>query len=175
VRDGSGRKCRSQRYPPGRAGDRVADLRDDPGHGGSSGGPGRLQGEAQPGLQEAVGTNRKGGAQGIRGSGRNAAPYRAHEMDPWSRSDPFFRCGAGRLSSNGRADRGEACAPETFTWTSGQSISFSPPPGDWTRSRYQRGSAEGVDFVRARGKGQRKDGRSTGLRSTANAPASAAS
>ena len=38
--------------------------------------------------------------------------------------------------------------PETFTWTSGQPISFSPPPRGWERSRYQNGGTEGVDFVK---------------------------
>ena len=36
---------------------------------------------------------------------------------------------------------------ETFVWTGDQPISFAPPPGSWTRSRYQNGGAEGVDFV----------------------------
>lgn len=39
--------------------------------------------------------------------------------------------------------------PETFTWTGGQPISFSPPPEEWKRSRYQNGGTEGVDFVLA--------------------------
>ena len=37
--------------------------------------------------------------------------------------------------------------PETFTWTGDQPISFSPPPAEWNRSRYQNGGTEGVDFV----------------------------
>ena len=37
--------------------------------------------------------------------------------------------------------------PETFTWTGDQPISFSPPPSEWKRSRYQNGGTEGVDFV----------------------------
>ncbi len=44
--------------------------------------------------------------------------------------------------------------PETFTWTGGQPVSFSPPPADWERSRYQNGGTEGVGFVLAGGKGQ---------------------
>ncbi len=38
---------------------------------------------------------------------------------------------------------------ELFTWTGDQPISFSPPPADWNRSRYQNGGTEGVDFVLA--------------------------
>jgi hypothetical protein len=44
--------------------------------------------------------------------------------------------------------------PEVFTWTGEQPISFSPPPEDWRRSRYQNGGAEGVDFVKAGSKGE---------------------
>jgi hypothetical protein len=44
--------------------------------------------------------------------------------------------------------------PEIFTWTGGQPISFSPPPEEWKRSRYQNGGAEGVDFVLAGSKGE---------------------
>jgi hypothetical protein len=40
-------------------------------------------------------------------------------------------------------------AAETFTWTGGQPISFSPTPAGWKRSRYQNGGTEGVDFVKA--------------------------
>jgi hypothetical protein len=36
---------------------------------------------------------------------------------------------------------------EVFTWTGDQPISFSPPPAEWNRSRYQNGGTEGVDFV----------------------------
>jgi hypothetical protein len=43
----------------------------------------------------------------------------------------------------------ELLPAETFTWTGGQPISFSPPPAGWERSRYQNGGAEGVDFVKA--------------------------
>lgn len=38
---------------------------------------------------------------------------------------------------------------ETFTWTGDQPISFATPPEGWSRSRYQNGGAEGVDFVLA--------------------------
>ena len=38
---------------------------------------------------------------------------------------------------------------EIFTWTGGQPISFSPPPEDWKRSRYQNGGTEGAQFVLA--------------------------
>ena len=44
--------------------------------------------------------------------------------------------------------------PETFSWTTGQPISFSPPPASWNRSRYQNGGAEGSDFVLAGSKGE---------------------
>jgi hypothetical protein len=44
--------------------------------------------------------------------------------------------------------------PEVFTWTGGQPISFSPPSGEWKRSRYQNGGAEGVDFVLSGSKGE---------------------
>jgi len=39
--------------------------------------------------------------------------------------------------------------PELFTWTTGQPISFSPPPDTWNGSRYQNGGAEGVSYVLA--------------------------
>ncbi len=44
--------------------------------------------------------------------------------------------------------------PETFTWTTGQPISFSPPPEAWNQSRYQNGGTEGVSFVLAGSKGE---------------------
>jgi hypothetical protein len=44
--------------------------------------------------------------------------------------------------------------PELFTWTGGQPVSFSPPPAEWKRSRYQNGGAEGIDFVLAGSKGE---------------------
>jgi hypothetical protein len=43
---------------------------------------------------------------------------------------------------------------EVFTWTTGQPVSFSPPPEGWNRSRYQNGGAEGADFVLAGSKGE---------------------
>lgn len=48
----------------------------------------------------------------------------------------------------------ELSPPETFNWTTGQPISFSPPPDTWNRSRYQNGGAEGADFVLAGSKGE---------------------
>lgn len=44
--------------------------------------------------------------------------------------------------------------PEVFTWTTGQPISFSPPPDTWNPSRYQNGGAEGVSYVLAGSKGE---------------------
>ena len=44
--------------------------------------------------------------------------------------------------------------PELFTWTTGQPISFSPPPDTWNRSRYQNGGAEGADYVLAGSRGE---------------------
>jgi len=44
--------------------------------------------------------------------------------------------------------------PEVFIWTTGQPISFSPPPEKWNRSRYQNGGAEGADYVLAGSKGE---------------------
>ncbi len=44
--------------------------------------------------------------------------------------------------------------PEVFTWTTGQPISFSPPPDTWNGSRYQNGGAEGVSYVLAGSKGE---------------------
>jgi hypothetical protein len=42
----------------------------------------------------------------------------------------------------------ELLAPETFTWTGQQPVSFSPPGEGWRSSRYQNGGTEGVDFVK---------------------------
>jgi hypothetical protein len=42
----------------------------------------------------------------------------------------------------------ELPAPETFTWTGQQPVSFSPPGEGWRSSRYQNGGTEGVDFVK---------------------------
>jgi hypothetical protein len=53
-----------------------------------------------------------------------------------------------------RPERVELLPPETFTWTTGQPISFGPPPDEWRRSRYQNGGAEGVDFVLQGSKGE---------------------
>ncbi len=44
--------------------------------------------------------------------------------------------------------------PELFTWTTGQPVSFSPPPDTWNRSRYQNGGAEGASYVLAGSKGE---------------------
>ncbi len=48
----------------------------------------------------------------------------------------------------------ELLPPEVCNWTTGQPISFSPPPDSWKRSRYQNGGAEGVDFVLAGSNGE---------------------
>lgn len=44
--------------------------------------------------------------------------------------------------------------PEVYTWTTGQPISFSPPPDTWNRSRYQNGGAEGASYVLAGSQGE---------------------
>jgi len=52
------------------------------------------------------------------------------------------------LALTGCGDTVPPPPPETFTWSGGQPISFSPPPGGWERSRYQNGGTEGVSFTR---------------------------
>jgi hypothetical protein len=62
---------------------------------------------------------------------------------------------AGLSACGGEEPRSVTLLPaETFRWTGGQPIAFSPPDERWKRSRYQNGGAEGVSFVLEGSKGE---------------------